>query len=59
MRSYLASGGRKTAKGRVFGSSLGPRNTVFHVYWPPGAKNDPLLENTQKNDFEKIFLYVM
>ena len=31
-RSYLAFGGQKTAKDRVFGSTLGPRNKVFHVF---------------------------
>ena len=50
-RSYLASGGQKTAKERVFGSNLGPRNTAFDVYWPPGAKNDPSSENTKKKRF--------
>ena len=54
-RSYLASGGRKTAKENVFGSTLGPRNMVFHVYRPPGAQNDPSSENTKKPDFEQIF----
>ena len=58
-RLYLASGGRKTAKENVFGSTLGPRNTVFHVYRPPGAQNDPSSENTKKNDFEQIFFYLM
>ena len=52
----MAFGGQKTAKDRVFGSTLGPRNKVFHVFWPPGAKNDPPSENTKKHDFEKIFL---
>ena len=55
MRSYLASGGQKTANERVFGSTLGQRKTVFQVHWPPGAKNDPSSENTKKPDFEKNF----
>ena len=50
-RSYLASGSQKMAKEWVFGSTFGPRNTVFHVYWPPGAKNDPSSENTKKKRF--------
>ena len=34
---------------------FGPRNKVFHVFWPPGAKNDPPSEDTKKPDFEKNF----
>ena len=34
---------------------LGPRNKVFHVFWPPEAKKDLFILNTKKFDFEKNF----
>ena len=54
---FSASRAKKWQK-KLFSSPkkgfLGPQNKVFHVLWPPEAKNDPPSENTKKNDLKKL-----